>query len=435
MNDLSRRSLWAGGSALTIVRPELVRGAGKERIRFGLVGCGGRGTQAAVNLMTADENTELVAMGDVFEDKLEGSLRSLKDPKFIQRSVDRDFDLVKKTPEELIPSIMSRVKVDPEHHFVGFDGYKKVIASDVDLVLLATPPGYRPEHFEAVINAGKHCWATKPIATDPAGVRRFTASVKMAEQKRLCVNGGTPSISGMNAIETKQKIKAGAIGDIGSIDAYNQTYLVLHVPTGRNPKWGDMEWQHREWYSFVWICGDMLVEQAVHVITFCNWMMDSHPERVISSGGAAWRPREEMYGNIYDHHDSDFIYPNGVHLHAYCRQYPRNCPSRVGTSFTGTKGKSNGYDLGANRHQSTFVEEHIRMMKSIRGEAPYLNEGMIIAEGTMTCIMAREAAYSGQEITWDMIMNSKQDLQPRQFDYKLKMDVPPLPVPGQYRFV
>jgi predicted dehydrogenase len=363
-------------------------------------------------------------------------LNQLRNPSYVRRAATRDADLVKQPVDELVKSILGRVKVDPDHHFAGFDAYKKVIASDVDLVLLVTPPGYRPEHFEAVVNAGKHCWATKPIATDPAGVRRFMASVKVAQAKRLSVNGGTSSISGQSAIETKRKIKAGAIGDILSVETRNQVGLVLHVRSGRDPKWGDMEWQHREWYSFVWICGDMLVEQAVHGVTFCNWMMDGHPERVVSSGGAAWRPREEMYGNIYDHHDSNFIYPNGVHMHSYCRQYPQGCAMGGGNLFAGSKGRSNGHDLGAAQARgSTFVEEHMRMMKSIRGDGPYLNEGMVIAEGTMTCIMAREAAYSGLEITWDMIMNSKQDLQPKQFDYKLKMDVPPLPVPGRYKFV
>jgi len=436
MKPFSRRSLLAGASTFQIIKPELVRGAGKERVKFGLVGCGGRGTAAAVNLMTADSNTELVAMGDIFEDRLEGSLGQLRDPKYIQRNAGPSAPFLNQTAEELVNSIRSRVRVSPEHHFTGFDAYRKVIASDVDLVLLATPPGYRPEHFEAVINAGKHCWATKPIATDPVGVRRFMASVKLAEKKKLCVNGGTPSVSGRNAMETRQKIRDGAIGEILSVQTKNHAPLVLHVRSGRDPKWGDMEWQHREWYSFVWICGDMLVEQAVHGITFCTWMMGMHPERVVSSGGAAWRPREEMYGNIYDHHDSNFIFPNGVHMHSYCRQYPPGCPTGGGNLFIGSRGKSNGSDLGSiEKSMDGFVQEHIRMMRAIRGDAPYLNEGMIVAEGTMTAIMAREAAYSGLEITWDMIMNSKQDLQPKQFDYKLKMDVPPLPAPGQYKFV
>ncbi|MBI4876612.1 MAG: Gfo/Idh/MocA family oxidoreductase [Acidobacteria bacterium] len=436
MAHVSRRSVLASASAFQIIRPELVRGAGREKVKFGLVGCGGRGTAAAVNLMTADPNAELVAMGDIFEDKLTGSLRQLRDLKYIQRNAGPTAQAQNQPVNEMVQSIAGRVKVDPEHHFVGFDAYKKIIASGVDLVLLATPPGYRPEHFEAVINAGKHCWATKPIATDPAGVRRFMAAVKLAESKRLSVNGGTPGVSGPNAIETRQKIREGALGDILSVQTRNHAPLVLHVKSGRDAKWGDMEWQHREWYSFVWICGDMLVEQAVHGITFCNWLMGMHPERVVSSGGAAWRPREEMYGNIYDHHDSNFIYPNGVHMHSYCRQYPAGCPTGGGNLFIGAKGRTNGNDLGSLKTPvDNFVEEHRRMMRSIRGDGSYLNEGMVIAEGTLTAIMAREAAYSGLEITWDMILNSKQDLQPKNFDYKLKMGVPPLPVPGQYKFI
>jgi predicted dehydrogenase len=221
MKQISRRSVVAGASAFQVIKPELVRGAGNERIRFGIVGCGGRGTAAAANLMTADANTELVAMADVFEDKLEGSLRQLRDPAYIARNVRTAAPLLNQPVDELVRSIAGRVKVDPEHHFVGFDAYKKVIASDVDLVLLVTPPGYRPEHFEAVIEAGKHCWATKPIATDPVGVRRFMAAVKRAEEKKLCVNGGTPSVSTRNAIETKQKIREGAIGEIVSVQTLN----------------------------------------------------------------------------------------------------------------------------------------------------------------------------------------------------------------------
>jgi len=439
MGELTRRSLLAGTSAFTIIKPELVRGAGQERIRVGVVGCGGRGTQAVVNLMQADANVELAAMGDIFEDKLEASLKNLRDPRYVERNVSRSAAALKQDVPELVKSVTSRIRVDAEHHFIGFDAYKKVIASDVDLVMLVTPPGYRPEHFEAVINAGKHCWATKPIATDPVGVRRFMASVKVAQQKKLCVNGGTSMVSEGNARESKEKIKAGEIGDIVAIQATNYyPEPVIHVP-GREPKWGDMEWEHREWYSFVWICGDMLVEQAVHGITFCTWMMDGHPERVVSEGGAAWRPREEMYGNIYDHHDSNFVFANGVHMYSFCRQYPRGVGGRVsvgGEIFYGAKRRSNGTDLaGARVRADGFVQEHQRMMRAIRGDDPYLNEGMVIAEGTMTCIMAREAAYSGQEITWDMIMNSKQDLQPKQFDYKLKMDPPPLPVPGKYKFI
>jgi predicted dehydrogenase len=356
----------------------------------------------------------------------------------VERNVAASAPALKQDVPELVKSIVSRIKVTPDRHLIGFDGFKKVIASDVDLVMLATPPGYRPEHFEAVINAGKHCWATKPIATDPVGVRRFMAAVQVARQKKLCVNGGTSSVSTQAAREGKERIKSGEIGEIVALQSTNYyPEPVIHVP-GREAKWGDMEWQHREWYSFVWICGDMLVEQAVHGITFCTWMLDSHPERVVSEGGAAWRPREEMYGNIYDHHDSNFVFPGGVHLYSFCRQYPKGVGSKVtvgGNIFFGSKRRSTGTDLGGPYPKvDSFVQEHQRMMRAIRGDDPYLNEGMTVAEGTMTCIMARESAYSGEEVTWDMIMNSKLDLQPKQFDYRLKMEPPPLPIPGKYKF-
>jgi predicted dehydrogenase len=435
MTGVSRRSLLAGASAFQIVKPELVRGAGKERLKFGLVGCGGRGTAAAVNLLTADPATELVAMADVFEDKLEGSLRAMSNLTNPDKSVFQYTGVPRiEGTSETPASVQKRVKVDAEHRFVGFDAYQKVIASDADIVLLVTPPGYRPEHFEAAVNAGKHVFVEKPIATDPVGVRRFMESVRKAERNKLSVVAGTQWISGRSAIETRKKIQDGAIGDILSVYTNNLTGLVLHVKDGRRPDWGDMEWEHREWYSFVWICGDAIVEQHVHGINYCNWITGMHPERVVASGGVAWRPREEMYGNIYDHIFADFVYPNGVHMACHCRQYPTRVRGS-GQLFVGAKGKSTGRDLGTNRAIDDYVEEHIDLVNSIRGDGPYINQGMLVAESTMTAIMARESAYSGIEITWDMIMNSKQDLQPKQFDYKLKMDVPPVPVPGQYKFV
>ncbi len=202
----------------------------------------------------------------------------------------------------------------------------------------------------------------------------------------------------------------------------------------RDPKWGDMEWEHRNWYSFIWICGDQIVEQHFHNIDFINWVMDAHPVRVVASGGAIWRPREPLYGNIYDHMCSDFVYPNGVHLSSHCRQYPKGLYYRVEDLVVGAKGRSNGTDMGT-KGINGQVQEHINLVKSILGQGPYINHGMAVAESTMTCIMARESAYSGLEITWDMIMKSQQDLQPKAFDYKLTTNPPPLPVPGQYKFV
>jgi predicted dehydrogenase len=234
-------------------------------------------------------------------------------------------------------------------------------------------------------------------------------------------------------VETVQKVKEGAIGDIVSLSSWYLSGPVMHAKA-RDPKWGDMEWQHRNWYSFLWICGDQIVEQHYHNIDFMNWVMGTHPVSVVASGGVAWRPKEELYGNIYDHMSSELVYPNGVHLSSTCRQYPQGCYRKVEDLIVGTKGRSNGRDLGG-KGLNPYVQEHIKLANSIRGDGPYINEGMAVAEATMTCIMARESAYSGIEVTWDMIMNSKQDLQPKAFDYKLAMQAPPIPVPGQYKFI
>ncbi len=437
----SRRSLLKsaaiGASAFTIVKPHLVRGAGKETLRAGLVGCGGRGTQAVVDSLTGNENIELVAMADVFEDHLEGSLKRLREPKFLGRhagiTVERDGQQKTMTAQDLVESIQPRIKVEPDHHFVGFDAYQKLVHSDLDIVMLTTPPGYRPIHFEAAVEAGKHVFTEKPIATDATGVRRFMAAGRKAAEKKLTVMSGAQRHEDKPYMETVEKVHAGAVGDVVALYAYYLSGPVFHAQA-RDPKWGDMEWEHRNWYSFIWLCGDQIVEQHFHNIDFMNWVMGGHPERVVASGGAAWRPREPLYGNIYDHMASDFTYPNGVHLSSTCRQYPRGVYNNVSDLIVGTKGRSSGTDLGT-RGISAYVQEHINMVDSILGRGPYINQAIPIAESTLTCIMGRESAYSGMAITWDQIMNSKQDLMPKSFGYEDKMEPQPLPVPGQYKFV
>ncbi|MGB9605469.1 MAG: Gfo/Idh/MocA family protein, partial [Bryobacteraceae bacterium] len=400
----------AGAATFTIVRPELVRGWGQARLRAGLIGVGGRGTGAVRDLLTGDPNVEVVAMADIFEDHLEKNLAKLKaDPKF-----------------------GDRVKVEPDHRFIGFDAYKRLIASDVDIVMLCTPPGWRPVHFEAAIEAGKHVFTEKPVATDSVGCRRFMAAARKAEEKKLTVMSGAQRRSTREYIETVRKIQDGAIGEIVALYSNYLSGPVMHAKA-RDPKWGDMEWQHRNWYSFLWLCGDQIVEQHFHNIDFINWVMGTHPVRVVASGGASWRPRQELYGNIYDHMFSDFVYPNGVHYSSHCRQYPQGCYRIVNDLIVGTKGRSTGNDMGT-KGINGQVQEHIDMVKSILGEGPYINHGMAVAESTMTCIMARESAYSGQEITWEMIMNSQQDLMPKEFGYDVKIEPPPLPVPGIYKF-
>lgn len=424
----------AAASALTIIRPELVRGAGKERLRAGLVGCGGRGTEAAIDLLTADPNVELVTMGDIFEDKLQKSLSNLRNPQFLMdASPKHAAEFTGKPLAELVDSVRKRVTVDPEHCFSSFDAYRKVMASDIDVVLLCTPPGHRPEQFEAAVNSAKHIFTEKPVATDPVGARRFIAAVKKAEESKLTVVAGTQRRSQREYIETVQKIHEGVIGEVVGLSANYLSGPVLHVDH-RDPAWGDMEWQHRNWYSFVWICGDQMVEQHIHTIDFCNWIMGTHPISVVASGGVAWRPREELYGNIYDHLTADFVYPNDVHLYSACRQYPKGCYRKVWNTVVGSKGRSDGIDMGS-KGLDPYVQEHVRLVNSIRGEIPYVNDGMTVAESTLTCIMGREAAYSGMEITWDMIMASKQNLQPKTLDYKVAMTVPPVAVPAQYEFI
>jgi len=428
MSDaLSRRSFLrnssiagAAATAFTIVKPELVRGAGNEKLKAGLIGCGGRGTEAVRNILTGCPNVELTAMGDAFENRLEQSFKELSETK-----------------------LAGRIKVDPEHRFTGFDAYNKVIGSGVDIIMLATPPGYRPIHFEAAVEAKKHIFCEKPFGTDPVNVRRFMAAAKKSEELKLTVKSGAQRRSQPFYLEQYKKVKNGAIGDIAAMYAYWVGSPVLQFlgegwpgPKGkRDPKWSDLEFQTRNWYSFVWICGDQIVEQHLHNIDVCNWFFGGHPVECVASGGAAWRPREEEYGDIYDHIGADFTYANGVHMSSYCRQY-NHAAENVSELIVGTKGRMDSRsERGSSRAVNPYVQEHADMMASILGNGPYINEAMAVAESTMTCIMGREAAYSGQKVTWDMMMSSTLDILPKDFSNDASIPVPPVPVPGVYKFV
>jgi predicted dehydrogenase len=386
-----------------------------RKLKAGLIGCGGRGTGAATQFLKGNDEVEVTALADVFGDKLLTCL-----------------DRLRQDPRNT--AIASKVNVPAENRFVGFDAYQKLIASDVDIVMLCTPPGYRPMHFEAAINAGKHVFAEKPIATDATGVRRFMAAALKAKEKKLTVVSGAQNRSNSAIRETRAKVQAGAIGDI--VAAYVGYYSgpVMHAKE-RDPKWGDMEWQHRDWYSYLWLCGDQIVEQHFHNIDLINWFVGMHPVKVVASGGAAWRPRTELYGNIYDHLRSEFTYPNGLKLISECRQYPKGCYYKVYELLVGSKGRSDCRDMGGKPAVNPQIQEHVNLVNSVRGTGPYINHGQEVAESTLTCIMAREAAYSGLEITWDMILNSKQDLMPKTFGYDVRMTAPPLPVPGEYKFI
>jgi len=426
MNEsTSRRSFIAssigGAAAFQIVRPELVRGQGAPMMRAGLIGCGGRGTQAMENLLTGVDNVEIVAMADVFEDRLESSIR---------------------TTQGLKPELSKRFKVDAEHRFVGFDAYRKLVASDVDIVMLAANPGYRPMHFEAAVEARKHVFCEKPMGTDATGIRRFMAAARKSRELKLTVKSGAQRRSQAWYLDQYKRVKNGEIGDIVHMNAYWVGTPVLNFMNSRffphnkrDPMMGDLEFQQRDWYSFVWICGDQIVEQHLHNIDVCNWFKGGHPVEAVASGGAAWRPREEEYGNIYDHLSADFVYADGTHMSSYCRQY-NGSAQNVSERIVGTRGVMDSSVMrGGANEVNPYVQEHTDMMNSILGKGPYINEAQEVAESTLTCIMGREAAYSGQKITWEMIMNSKQDLMPKNFDYKASFPPTPLPVPGVYKFV
>jgi predicted dehydrogenase len=437
MTDSPTRRTLLASSAAAFAMP-LARAASGLKLRAGLIGCGGRGTQAVTDMLVGAEDVELVAMADVFEDKLESSLKRLREGAGLKRyegtTVTRNGQPKTWTIEDLMKEIPTRIQVAPENHFVGFDAFNKIVNSGVDIVMLCTPPGYRPQHFEAAINAGKHVFTEKPVGTDPVGVRRFMAAAKLAAEKKLTVVSGAQRHAQREHIETVEKIKNGAIGDIRALYSHYLSGPVFHAQA-RDPKWSDMEWQHRNWYSFVWICGDQIVEQHYHNIDFINWVMGTHPVKVVASGGISWRKGKELYGNIYDHMASDFEYPGGIRYSSHCRQYPSGCARDVSDLIVGSKGISNGLDLASGKGINPYVQEHINLVNSIRGTGPYLNEGQRVAEATMTAIMGRESAYSGQAITWDMIMNSQLDLQPKAFDYKLSLAPPTLPEPGAYKFV
>lgn len=414
----SRRSFLSGSSAaaaatFTIVKPQLVKGWAPAKLKAGLIGCGGRGTQAVLDAFNGDPAIELHAMGDAFEDKLETSIRNLRERAAKINAADR-------------------VKVEPDKRFVGFDAYKKVIATDVDVIFLAAPPGWRPEHFEAAIKANKHVFCEKPFGVDATGVRRFMAAARESEQKKLTVVSGAQRRSDPFYIDHINRIQNGEWGDVVGLYAYWVGTPVIQQPKGRDPKWGEFEWQHRNWYSNLWICGDQIVEQHLHNIDVCNWIMGGPPVKVMASGGAAWRPQDEVHGNIYDHISADFEYANGVRMSSYCRQYPRGSYQQVNEIVALSKGR---LTLNQTKGGPGYVNEHTKLYKSIRGDGPYINEAMPVAETTLTCIMGRESAYSGQQITWDQIMASKQDLMPKEWSYNAKNPVPPFPVPGKYQFI
>jgi predicted dehydrogenase len=345
------------------------------------------------------------------------------------------MDRIESSLKKIKEAHPDKIKVTPDKMFTGFDNYLKVCACpDVNLIVTATPPGFRPIHFKAAVEAGKHVFMEKPVAVDPAGVRSVIASADLAARKGLAVVCGTQRRHQQRYLELMKHINGGAIGEIVGGQCYwNQGDLWVVKKT---PKMTDMEWQCRNWLYFTWLSGDHIVEQHVHNIDVMNWALGSLPVKVMAMGGRQQRTAPE-YGNIYDHFAVEFEYPSGVRVQSMCRQIP-GCAERVEEKIVGTKGYAFGYGEihGENfwkfegDEQNPYVQEHVDLIAGLRsGKLP--NEARRIAESTMCAILGRMSAYTGRAISWEWAMNSsKLDLTPPKFEFG-PLPVEPVAIPGK----
>jgi predicted dehydrogenase len=307
-----------------------------------------------------------------------------------------------------------------------------VIDSGVDIVLLCTPPGFRPAHFKAAVEAGKHVFLEKPIAVDATGVRQVIETSELARKKGLAVVAGTVFRHYWPHVEAIRQIHDGSIGEIVAGHSYYNVNGLWHKP--RQPHWTDAEFQLRNWLYFTWLSGDLIVEQNVHRSDIMNWVMQATPVAAYGMGGRQSRI-DPMYGYVYDHFCIEYEYPGGVKVINQCRQID-GCDTRVTEIFTGTKGTAQP-DKGPVTDKRTklpslavgYVQEHIDLIKSIEEGEP-LNEGRQVAESTLTAIMGRMSAYTGKVVTWEQAMNSKEDLFPKELAFG-PMPVPPVPMPGK----
>ncbi len=392
-----------------------VHAAGSDRIKVGLIGCGGRGSGAADQVVRAAPNVKLVAMGDAFQDRLDESR------------------------EKLIRDHGDKIDVPRERCFVGFDAYKEVLASGINYVILATPPGFRSTHLKAAVEAGKNIFTEKPVAVDGPGIRTCLAAYELAKTKGLFVGAGTQRHHQTGYLETLKQIHGGAIGEIVAARAYwNQGAL---WKKDRKPEWSDMEYQMRNWYYFTWLCGDHIVEQHVHNLDVVNWAMKSHPVRAVGMGGRQVRTGPE-YGHIFDHFAIDYEYENGMHMLSMCRQID-GCENSVSEALVGTKGSCqvNRYSIKGEKNwrfpgkdNDAYLQEHTDLIESIRSGKP-VNELKSVTESTLTAIMGRMSAYTGKAVSWDQALNSSQDLMPTQLTWNATLPMPPVATPGQTELV
>jgi predicted dehydrogenase len=405
----------ASAAAATLASAPFVHAQGSDILRVGLIGCGGRGTGAAEQALRADANVKLVAVGDAFRDRVESCLTTLR-----RRNGDR-------------------VDVPADRQFVGLDAYRRVIAAGVDVVLLTSPPGFRPQHIRAAVDADKHIFAEKPVAVDGPGVRSVLAACEDARRKRLAVVSGLCWRYDTPKRETFRRIHDGAIGDIVAMQCNYLTGTLWH--RARTADMSDMEWQIRNWLYFTWLSGDFNVEQHVHSLDKLAWAMrDVYPVRCYGLGGRQVRTGPE-FGHIFDHMSVVYEWANGVKGFAHCRQQA-GCYNEVNDFMIGTRGRVNvmqhtitgenawRYPAARGRQDvDMYQQEHNELFASIRRGEP-INNGEYMCKSTLLGIMGRMACYSGREVTWDQALNSEVRLAPDRLEFDTPVPVPEVARPG-----
>ncbi|MDG3002231.1 Gfo/Idh/MocA family protein [Paludisphaera mucosa] len=418
-----RRFLQASASVGALGSLANAHAAGDDRLRVGLIGCGDRGTGAAAQALQADPGARLVAMADAFADRIESSLSTLQ------------------ADEKVGP----KLDVPPERRFAGFDAYRKLLDSGVDVVLLCTTPHFRPIHLRAAVEAGKHVFAEKPVAVDGPGVRSVLESCALAERKGLSIVSGLCLRYDDGFRETVRRIHEGAVGEVVALFAND--YRSGRWAKPRQPGWSEMTYQMRNWYNFTWLSGDFNVEQHVHCLDVCAWLMKGrYPAKAVGLGGRQVLTGPE-YGDVFDHFSVVYEYDDGVRLVSNCRQQPGTkgdisvhalgtrgraelSERRKGLAIRPTSGAAWAFDGPPNLMYQT---EHDEFFASIRRGKP-INNGDYMARSTLLAIMGRMAAYTGQEITWDMALNSRDDLSPGRYDWDAAPPASRIAIPGQTEF-
>ncbi|HVI45914.1 MAG TPA: Gfo/Idh/MocA family oxidoreductase [Chitinophaga sp.] len=420
---VKQSSLIAGGLlAMPLLSKANYFSGSSDVIKIALIGCGGRGTGAAIQALSTKQNVQLVAMADAFADRLQGSYDNIKDA--LNEAGKSD-----------------RLKVSDNNRFVGFDAYKKAIA-EADVVILTTPPGFRPIHFEEAIAQGKHVFMEKPVATDPAGIKKVLEAAAVAKQKKLNVVVGLQRRYQNSYRELYKRAQDGIIGDILSVQVWwNQGALWVKP---RKPEYTEMEYQMRNWYYFNWLCGDHIVEQHIHNIDVGNWFKNATPASAVGMGGRAVRTGKE-YGEIFDHHAVEYRFADGVAMNSQCRHW-KDAPSKVDEEIVGTKGRiycdraqivdHKGkvlYQFDKKKENNPYQTEHDELFDSIaKGEFKF-QDAERGAQATLSAIIGRLATYSGQVIEWNTALNSGLDLQPKTYAF----DAPPPVMPdasGNYAY-